>query len=140
MLQCISLAVHWAIAWFWWQAWQNEIVWSASCTRVIAERSQSEKMFHKAFMCLHTFIAYSAHMHACIISISHIVYMYVCACILLVASDSCHYIFLARERPKNFPPLPRWFPLQPCFHVNVNEEIPDSEKWKVYSLIALLFG
>ncbi|KAF0991957.1 hypothetical protein HZS_7043, partial [Henneguya salminicola] len=50
-------------------------------------------------------------------------------------------------KPPNFPPLPHWFPIAPCFYINIEEEIPAQNtalcrqlyiKLMAYSLMQIL--
>ncbi|KAL5481292.1 hypothetical protein EMCRGX_G021425 [Ephydatia muelleri] len=41
-------------------------------------------------------------------------------------------------RPNNFPPLPPCCPIQPCCYVNLTEQIPPAELWKMRVLTILL--
>ena len=42
------------------------------------------------------------------------------------------------DRPKNFPPFPKFCSLKPCCYFSIETEVPRSEQWKVYGLFALL--
>ena len=46
---------------------------------------------------------------------------------------------VADPRPNNFPPLPAWCPVKPCFYHNIKDEIPPSEQWMM-RLILILWG
>ena len=46
--------------------------------------------------------------------------------------------FFVSVHPNNFPPLPPCCPIKPCCYVNLLEQIPPSELWKMRVLTALL--
>ena len=41
-------------------------------------------------------------------------------------------------RPRNFPPLPKFCPCQPCFYINISEEIPPGERMKMRLVVGAL--